>query len=281
MTALPSVTLPAAITGTGDFVSENSLSPSHWPERSQSQADSPQFSSAFSYVESCLSNVDVGCYSTATIIPCYCSTISNYVSSQNDCLASGNSIGGTTLWDLFTGNNIYFSALSEGCSDVYTVTPFSITSNTMLTTPRATTTPQATATPTPIFEPISISVVSSLPTTTYPTQSIWSGTGDLLVGYCASPEYTLVDAGATVWWAPVVGCHPDKPDCCPSSSTDTAVSTFTSFVASTAPTVTVTIEPSGQNSSPTSQPGDFGGENVAMAKCPADYQTVSGGCCPS
>ena len=169
----------------------------------------------------------------------------------------------------------YITLFSDDCSDVYTITSFSV--NTMLTTP---TTPHATAIPTPIFEPVSISIVSSLPTTTYPTQPVWTGTGPLLVGYCASPEYTLVNAGPTVWWAPVVGCHDDKPECCPSSLTDTAVSTFTSFVASTASTITVTIEPSSQGLSP-SQFGGSGGETAALDKCPADYQLVSGGCCPS
>jgi hypothetical protein len=236
----------------------------------QLQLDSPQWTSAVDYVESCLSSVYEGCYTSASVYPCYCSTISGYVDSQNDCFATGNSIAQTTLWDQWTGTDatLYLSELTDACSDLYTLSSYTFPSNPAITTHHA------TVTPTPIFEPVTISVVSSIPTTTYPTQSIYSGGGNLLAGYCSDPEYTLVAAGASVWWAPIVGCHSDKPDCCPSSSTsDVSASTFTSEVASTAPTVTVTIGPS--------QSGDFGAGNAAMEKCPADYQTVSGGCCPS
>ena len=219
-------------------------------------------------MDSCVSSVAAACESN-TVVPCYCPSVNNYISSYNDCYSSGNSIAGTTLWDAFTAGDEYYTALSEECSDVFTETPFS--ANTRFTTPHV------TPTATPIFEPVSISYVTSLPTTTYPTESVWSGTGSLLVGYCAIPEYTLVNAGATVFWAPVVGCQSDKPDCCPSPSTDSAVSTFTSFAASTAPTITINI-----GSSPTSSglPGP-GGQSDALNECPDDYQSISDGCCPS
>ena len=244
------------------------------PRRSQLQPSS--YFSALSYYETCIESVVDVCTATVSVEACFCSSFSNYYSSAIDCLSSANLIAGTLLSELtsYGYGTDYFSLVSSECSQFYTATPFSATSVRTTSHAAATPTPNTIATPPPIFEPVTISVVSSLPTTTYPAQPIWSGSGDLLVGYCASPEYTLVEAGATVWWAPVIGCHSDKPDCCPSSLANDAVSTFTSFVASTAPTVTVTIEPSGS-----SQPADFG--NKAIDKCPADYQSVSGGCCPS
>lgn len=118
------------------------------------------------------------------------------------------------------------------------------------------------------------------PHTTVPQ---YTGSGDLLQQYCVTPEYVLLD-GPTALWAPIVGCVGGKTDCCPYSvfeDTKTiAVSTVTAIY-----TVTVDIGPGG-----TTQGGYAGFQpyptpisaNLStLAHCPNDYQTVSGGCCPS
>src|SRR6266566_5498944 len=73
----------------------------------------------------------------------------------------------------------------------------------------------------------------------------YSGSGDLLTGYCVTPDYTLVDGGATAYYAPFVGCDGDKLDCCPFTPV-TAVDTSTV----TAPiTITETVGAGGSASS--------------------------------
>jgi hypothetical protein len=108
----------------------------------------------------------------------------------------------------------------------------------------------------------------------------WSGSGYLLQGYCATPQYVILD-GPTAYWAPIIGCADGKSDCCPYS----VASISSPAVVTVVSTVTVNIGPSG-----TSQPYVTGlqGYPVAinpnqatLARCPDDYMSISGGCCPS
>src|SRR5215469_14086840 len=122
------------------------------PRLSQLQPSS--YFSALSVLETCIESVVDGCITTTSVTACFCSSISNYLSSAIDCFSSANFIGGTILSQLYTGayGTDYLSMISDECSHLYTVTPFSVTSNPGYTTSHA------TATPTPIFEPITISV---------------------------------------------------------------------------------------------------------------------------
>ncbi|KAF2402771.1 hypothetical protein EJ06DRAFT_519794 [Trichodelitschia bisporula] len=91
---------------------------------------------------------------------------------------------------------------------------------------------------------------------------VWSGSGNLLVGYCATPTYVLIN-GATVYYIPVIGCVDGKSDCCPYQVPSAA---------------TTTAGPS-LNNALVPQPGD--GRVFSLAKCPDDYASAQGGCCPS
>lgn len=102
-------------------------------------------------------------------------------------------------------------------------------------------------------------------------------------GYCATPEYTILD-GPTVYWAPVVGCVGGKSDCCPFS---VPASTVAPTAAGTVPaTITITILASAEASQ--QAVGASGGFPIAvdpaqatLDRCPDDYQSVGDGCCPS
>lgn len=45
----------------------------------------------------------------------------------------------------------------------------------------------------------------------------WTGDGPIVTGSCSTAAWTLFDLSTAYLWAPVIGCLPDKVDCCPSS----------------------------------------------------------------
>jgi hypothetical protein len=131
-----------------------------------------------------------------------------------------------------------------------------------------------TTVPALVLEPITTG-----PPTAAPTHSAipsYSGQGNLLQGYCATPEYVLLD-GTTAYWAPAVGCIGDKTDCCPYAATTTTVTVVS--------TVTVDVGPSSITQSlyagPPAYPTPVSANQAILAHCPDDYQSVLGGCCPS
>ena len=133
-----------------------------------------------------------------------------------------------------------------------------------------------TPVPSPILEPISTGP-PTVPPTHSPVSS-YNGQGDLLQGYCVTPNYVLLD-GPTAFWAPIVGCGGDKTDCCPYAA-QTSLTTIT--VVST---VTVDVGPGGATDGPYAGPAAYptpaSANQATLAHCPSDYVSVSGGCCPS
>jgi hypothetical protein len=139
---------------------------------------------------------------------------------------------------------------------------------------------QTTPVPTLVLEPISTGPPTAAPTHS-PIPS-YSGQGNLLVGYCATPDYVLLD-GPTAYWAPLVGCVNEKSDCCPyavQSGTSTSATTIT--VVST---ITMDVGPDGATQAPyaglQAYPTPVSSNQAILANCPGDYISVSGGCCPS
>jgi hypothetical protein len=135
--------------------------------------------------------------------------------------------------------------------------------------------------PSLVLEPISTG-----PPTAQPTHSpipSYTGSGNLLQGYCATPEYVLLD-GPTAYWAPAIGCAGDKTDCCPYSVPQTSAAA-TATIVTVVSTTTVDIGPGGTTQaayiSSLAFPTPASANQATLAHCPADYQTVSGGCCPS
>lgn len=98
--------------------------------------------------------------------------------------------------------------------------------------------------------------------------SLWNGSGNLLQGDCATPQYTILNAGVTrAVWVPIVGCVDEKPNCCP-YSLNTAAETTQTLTSSS-------------GSIPLDFPGAAIPSQATLGRCPADYQAVSSGCCPS
>ncbi|KAF2191438.1 hypothetical protein K469DRAFT_746771 [Zopfia rhizophila CBS 207.26] len=144
--------------------------------------------------------------------------------------------------------------------------------------------------PQPSFVPVTIAprvsalttgAVSSISSTHAPVPK-WSGSGNLLQGYCATPEYTILD-GPTAYWAPVIGCVGGKNDCCPFDVVPT--SQGATATVTVPQTVTIQVPVSGATLQPT---GGSGGFPVALSpaqatldKCPDDYHSIGEGCCPS
>lgn len=82
----------------------------------------------------------------------------------------------------------------------------------------------------------------------------YPGAGNLLTSACRQAEYTLVDAGASLYYVPFVGCINQKPDCCPFAPGPTAGSIY---------------------------PHPLNQKHDLLDRCPSDYYSVSaGGCCP-
>lgn len=121
--------------------------------------------------------------------------------------------------------------------------------------------------------------VSATPSASHIPLARWDGNGALLNGYCAIPEYTIIN-GPTAYWAPVVGCMRSKADCCPF---DIAPSTFTiaaraAQMDSIASGADATTSASGSNGG---FPSALSPAQAALSKCPSDYHSVVNGCCPS
>ncbi|KAH8732367.1 hypothetical protein GQ44DRAFT_179935 [Phaeosphaeriaceae sp. PMI808] len=147
------------------------------------------------------------------------------------------------------------------------------------------TTAQSTPTSIPELSLVTIEVVRStagatpVGTDVFTTSSAsriplarWNGNGALLNGYCATPEYTIID-GPTAYWAPVVGCVRSKADCCPF---DLAAATATIAARQEAP-VTATIAASSGNGG---FPNAISPAQATLSKCPSDYHSIGDGCCP-
>ncbi len=112
---------------------------------------------------------------------------------------------------------------------------------------------------------------------TYTNTPLYQGTGSLLDGACLSTEFTLLDVGSTVFYAPFVGCVSDRPDCCPY----TVATTTLSVTQDTTVTMTITAsgasdQGQGQSIMAYPQPAD----QQIMQACASDYYSISGNCCP-
>ncbi|SPQ20037.1 c8ffeb06-9e3e-459c-850f-9367c295d495 [Thermothielavioides terrestris] len=97
-----------------------------------------------------------------------------------------------------------------------------------------------------------------LPAQSSPFQPRFTGTGTILIDRCAVAHYTLIDYGTLAYYAPFIGCIDSQPDCCPFTP-ETPVQ--------------------GTNASVYPQPHDA--SEAVMNRCPADYYSVSGSCCPN
>jgi hypothetical protein len=129
---------------------------------------------------------------------------------------------------------------------------------------------------TPMSTPSAVSSATNTPTTK-PPWPLWTGEGHLITGSCTVPEWTLINLSTAYLWAPVVGCMHAKPSCCPFAVTPTT-STSVTTTSDASVDATPLIPPSFQSPEPfpvANEPADN-----TLQRCPDDYTSVSGGCCP-
>ncbi|KAH7380753.1 hypothetical protein BKA66DRAFT_129997 [Pyrenochaeta sp. MPI-SDFR-AT-0127] len=114
-----------------------------------------------------------------------------------------------------------------------------------------------------------ITGVSASITTSHIPLPKWTG-GALLQGYCATPDYTIID-GPTAYWAPVVGCVGGKADCCPFDIPPTVALEVAAVETGSA------SAGGGERGFPSA----LSPVQATLSKCPDDYRSIGEGCCPS
>jgi hypothetical protein len=119
-----------------------------------------------------------------------------------------------------------------------------------------------------------ISIIPSGPISQPPrptAEATFRDGGELLAGDCQTTSYTLLNGGDMVLYAPFVGCNGDRPQCCPWNVTNDA------SLDSPGPN-------GDDNRAAAVRAGDFpipaGNVKDSLPRCPQDYYSVSGQCCP-
>jgi hypothetical protein len=204
--------------------------------------------------------------------------------------AHPNDLAGQTFCQSFVCGSLIASAQAASSSSSASKASSSSSAQTTSSNSKAATTTPGSAIETTTKSLTSATFVTitsgSSSSPTHSSLPLWTGNGNLLQGYCSAPQYTLLLAGpVAVIWAPVVGCNDEKPDCCPYSINNPGRSTATATTI-VQTTVSVVVGPSGtttitSNSGPLGFPVAPLASQAVLIKCPADYQSVSGGCCPS
>ena len=91
---------------------------------------------------------------------------------------------------------------------------------------------------------------SAPPSTVLPQ---FSGSGTLLSAHCATAQYTLIDNGPTALYVPFMGCMNSQPECCPFTPASSSQGVY---------------------------PRPHDAKDAVVRRCPPDYYSVSGSCCP-
>ncbi|KAK3371969.1 hypothetical protein B0H63DRAFT_526832 [Podospora didyma] len=114
----------------------------------------------------------------------------------------------------------------------------------------------------PNLKTVTATGVTTTPRHTDPP--LYAGNGNLLAGKCTSTDFTLVDAGATVYLAGFLGCNNNRPECCPWK-----VATDTAQAAASAGSNRIDFPLAADSA------------QQVLSKCADDYYSISGGCCPN
>jgi hypothetical protein len=117
-----------------------------------------------------------------------------------------------------------------------------------------------------------VTATGALQQPNYGVQPSYQGSGNLLQGDCAQTDFTLVNAGSTVYYAGFQGCNNDRPECCPF-----AVATPASLLSGSAATAAAGANDGDSVDFPVPVNDDF----AVMKSCADDYYSISGGCCPT
>ncbi|KAI0129611.1 hypothetical protein BJ170DRAFT_282256 [Xylariales sp. AK1849] len=209
----------------------------------------------------CCEDGDTVCVTGCMPSSSYCCTAEGggYCSSGSTCSASYCYTTFTPVDPTTTFSGAAAGGFTSSVHDATTATPDQLTTLTLILTTVDVTTPST----------------NHGPTTTAIAEPLYKGSGSLLTGACAvtSSEFTLIDGGSTVYYAPFVGCVADRPECCPWKA-GTAINTSTASSSG---------GPDETSGSPglAGYPQPENGGQAVLSKCPVDYYPISGSCCPS
>ncbi|KAK3987524.1 hypothetical protein QBC44DRAFT_383175 [Cladorrhinum sp. PSN332] len=222
----------------------------------------PDKCTKFDATQTCSSKGDYGsCLSRSGDAYCRCNNGPQYLSCVSSAIATSSCSGAVGDWDGFERSWLLGSC-SAPPSSVMAVLPQPSTVQ-LSTEPVAITTP-----PVPITDlPPAVVTVSYQP----------SSGGKLLEGDCSSTSFSVINAGDMMFYAPIVGCNANRPECCP---------WIVSGSAAQAATAGATAGPSNQDiNRVAAAAGQFpmpeNGQISILPRCPNDYYSVSGLCCPN
>ncbi|KAK4460467.1 hypothetical protein QBC42DRAFT_298538 [Cladorrhinum samala] len=218
----------------------------------------PSKCSNFDATQTCSSKGDYGsCLARSGEAYCRCNNGVQYLRCVSSAIATSSCSGIVQDWDSFETSWLLGSC-SAPPSSVMVQLP-QPTTVTLSLAPVTLTTPPAPITQLP---PPVVTSIAYQP----------SSGGKLLEGDCSSTSFSMVDAGDMVFYAPIVGCNAARPECCP-------------WVASGKAMATATGPSEDQINRVAAAAGQFpkpeNGQLSLLPKCPNDYYSVSGLCCPN
>lgn len=227
--------------------------------------------SPYDYGSSCY-NLD-GVVSCANILTgCYGNILAatDYVDAANSCLCASGMPYLNCFASVLSTAGCYESVLGSLDWNSYMLDYFSSTCGSIPPTAMAQMSPPATVSLS--FRTVDIVTATGQPPPTPIPEPNYSGAGKLLKGVCTKTDFTLVDAGSTVYFAGFNGCNGDRPECCPWPVATTLASAPTTTAAGT------NQDTGNHIGFDFPQPRDS--NQATLASCADDYYSVSGGCCP-
>ncbi|KAK3295244.1 uncharacterized protein B0H64DRAFT_321318, partial [Chaetomium fimeti] len=223
----------------------------------------------FNGFQTCSSNGDYGsCLSSSKQAFCNCNNGMQYLDCVSEAIAASTCVGavGVPDWDAYE-RSWFQSSCPTPPSSVMTQLPqpTSVQLDLQYVPPQEL----------PPLRRTIITIIPSGPISQPPRPTatpMFRDGAELLVGDCQSTSYTLLDGGDMVLYAAFVGCNGDRPQCCPWNVTTDA---------------SLDSPGSGGDDSraATIRPGEFpapaGNVKDSLDRCPQDYYSVSGQCCPN
>ncbi|KAL2134403.1 hypothetical protein VTI74DRAFT_242 [Chaetomium olivicolor] len=213
--------------------------------------------SKFNGFQRCSSNGDYGsCLASTGAAFCNCNHGIQYLDCVSEAIATSSCAGAVGIGDWDAYERSWFQSLCPTpAASVMTMFSQPVSVSVELQT----------------VDTVTLSGPITDPPRPVPSPTFREG-GQLLGGDCKSTSYTLLDAGDLVYYAAFIGCNNARPQCCPwNVSTDAAPSN---------------PGPGGQQGDKVApEPGHFPGPaddaKEPLKRCPQDYYSVSGQCCPN
>ncbi|KAK4223052.1 hypothetical protein QBC38DRAFT_517791 [Podospora fimiseda] len=217
----------------------------------------------FDATQTCSFNGDYGnCLSRSGDSYCRCNNGPQYLSCVSSAIGSSSCTGVVGDWNDFQRTWLLGSC-SAPPSSVMAILPQPSTVE-LSTEPVAITTPPV---------PITILPPEVVPVTYQPSSG-----GNLLAGDCSSTTFSVINAGDVMFYAPIVGCNANRPECCPWLVSGTPVAGSTPAPTTAGPNAR-DLQRVAAAAGQFPVPAD--GQLQTLPRCPNDFYSVSGQCCPN